>query len=166
LLQAMPQVLAGHPEAVLVIVGKGDYADHLKRLAWRLGLTDAVIFTGGVPQAILPSFYAAASVFAGPSRSRYGGLEVEGFGIVYLEAQASGLPVVVGRSGGSPEALQDGRTGLLVDGTDPTVVASAINQLLTDPIKAKAMGQTGRAWVQSKWTWESRAALLQELLAV
>ena len=165
LLRAMPQILAAQPDAVALIVGRGPYSDRLKALAWRLCLNDSVIFTGGVPLADLPAFYAAAQVFAGPSRTRLGGLEVEGFGIVFLEAQASGVPVVVGRSGGTPEALRDGETGLLVDGTEPSQVASAIVQLLADPAKAKVMGLTGRVWVEGNCDWDQRAATLIDLLS-
>jgi len=165
LLRAMPQILDAQPEAMALIVGRGPYSDRLKALAWRLCLNDSVIFTGGVPLADLPAFYAAAQVFAGPSRSRLGGLEVEGFGIVFLEAQASGVPVVVGRSGGTPEALRHGETGLLVDGTEPSQVAAAIVQLLADPAKAKVMGLTGRVWVEGNCDWDQRAATLIDLLS-
>ena len=165
LLRAMPSILAAHPDAVALIVGRGTYTDRLKIMAWRLCLNDSVIFTGGVSADLMPALYAAAQVFAGPSRSRLGGLEVEGFGLVFLEAQASGKPVVVGRSGGTPEALRDGETGLLVDGSQPAAVAGAIIQLLSDPNRAQAMGQAGLSWVEAEWDWDQRAATLIGLLS-
>ncbi|MCL2803168.1 MAG: glycosyltransferase family 4 protein [Micrococcales bacterium] len=164
LIKAMPRILQRQPEAVLLIVGTGPQSDHLKRLAYRLGLIDSVIITGGVPFEQLPSYFAAANVFAGPSRSRLGGLEVEGFGLVYLEAQASGVPAVVGNSGGTPEAVLDGQTGWLVNGKDPGEVAASIIQLLDDPDEAQAMGQAGHRWAQAQWDWGQRYDTLVTLL--
>ena len=89
-----------------------------------------------------------------PSRSRLAGLEVEGLGIVYLEASSCALPVIAGRSGGAPDAVQEGVTGFSVDGTSTLEVAEAIIRVLDDPVKAKAMGQAGRRWVIEKWRWE------------
>ena len=100
-----------------------------------------------------------------PCRTRLGGLEVEGLGIVYLEASASGLPVVAGRSGGAPDAVLEGRTGHVVDGTSQGEVAHAVGELLADPVRARAMGEAGRAWVQEQWRWDVLAERLRGLLA-
>jgi phosphatidylinositol alpha-1,6-mannosyltransferase len=104
-------------------------------------------------------------VFALPCRTRGGGLDVEGLGIVCLEAAATGLPVVAGESGGAPETVQEGRTGHVVDGRDAAAVASVVAGLLADPDRARAMGAAGRAWMQQEWTWPARVARLRALLA-
>jgi phosphatidylinositol alpha-1,6-mannosyltransferase len=100
-----------------------------------------------------------------PCRTRRGGLDVEGLGMVYLEAAACGLPVVAGTSGGAPEAVQDGVTGHVVEPRSPEAVATAITGLLDDPAKARAMGAAGRAWVERRWSWRTTAATFDRLLA-
>jgi phosphatidylinositol alpha-1,6-mannosyltransferase len=124
-----------------------------------------VVFTGSVPWAELPAHYDAGDVFAMPCRTRRGGLEVEGLGIVYLEASATGLPVVAGRSGGSPDAVLEGESGYVVDGTSVAEVADAVGGLLADPERAAVMGAAGRAWVEKEWRWDVLAGRLRELLA-
>jgi len=123
------------------------------------------VFTGAVPSRDLPGHYAAGDVFAMPCRTRRRGLDVEGLGIVFLEAAATGLPVVAGDSGGAPDAVLDGDTGHVVDGRDVAAVARAIAGLFTDPARAAEMGARGRRWVEQDWTWERQAALLGQLLA-
>jgi len=103
-------------------------------------------------------------VFAMPWRERLGGLDVEGLGMVFLEAAACGLPVIAGRSGGSTDAVIDGENGLLVDGDSVEAVASAVADLLCDPARAAAMGERGRAWVAEAWSWESTVADLERML--
>jgi len=161
LIQAWPKVLADSPEAVLLVVGDGPYRKRLERMA---SLTKQVIFAGSVPWADLPAYYDAADVFAMPCRTRRGGLDVEGLGIVYLEASATGLPVVGGDSGGAPDAILDGETGYVVRGGDVAAAAARISELLTDPAKARAMGEKGLAWVNREWRWELAAARLQAIL--
>jgi phosphatidyl-myo-inositol dimannoside synthase len=151
------------PEAALLLVGGGPF------LASLLGLAagsppGSVVFAGKVPEQQLPSYYAACDVFAMPCRSRWGGLEVEGFGIVFLEAAAAGKPVVAGRSGGAEEAVADEVTGLLVEGREPKAVALAVARLLSDRAVAKRMGEAGRARVESDFTWDRQAARLAEIL--
>jgi phosphatidylinositol alpha-1,6-mannosyltransferase len=99
-----------------------------------------------------------------PSRSRLAGLEVEGLGIVYLEASSCGLPVIAGSSGGAPDAVIDGVTGFVVDGTDNQQIAKAAIELLNNPEKAKAMGMAGRQWIIDNWRWEIWSARFNELL--
>src|SRR5207253_7872594 len=132
----------GVPDAVLVIVGSGPYETRLRRLAEELA-PDAVRFVGEVSDDELPSYYAVGDVFAMPCRSRLGGMEVEGWGNVFIEAAACGRPVVAGNSGGAPEAVDDGVTGLVVDGGHPGAVAEAVGGLLADPDRARAMGKAG-----------------------
>jgi phosphatidyl-myo-inositol dimannoside synthase len=164
LLRAWPAVLRRFPEAVLLIVGDGPYAADLRRLAARTGIDGSVRFTGAVPQAELPAHYAAGDVFSMPCRTRRGGLDVEGLGIVYLEASAAGLPVVGGDSGGAPDAILDGETGYVVGGRDVSGLAARLTALLDDPAGARAMGEKGRAWVERDWSWDAAAARLHSLI--
>ncbi len=164
LLRAWPAVLSRFPEAALLVVGGGPYAADLRRLAASAGIAGSVRFTGPVPQAELPAHYAAGDVFAMPCRTRRGGLDVEGLGIVYLEASAAGLPVVGGDSGGAPDAILDGETGYVVGGRDVTALAGRLTALLADPAAARAMGDKGRAWVERDWSWDAAAARLLALI--
>jgi phosphatidyl-myo-inositol dimannoside synthase len=165
LIRAWPQVRAAVPDAALLLVGGGPYAGRLQRLAGRLGVAGSVIFTGSVPWPELPSYYDAGDVFAMPCRTRRHGLDVEGLGIVYLEASATGLPVIGGDSGNAPDAIRDGETGYVVAGRSPAGVADRLVHLLTDPVGARAMGEKGLAWVDQEWRWDLVARRLQEILA-
>jgi phosphatidylinositol alpha-1,6-mannosyltransferase len=164
LIRAWPQVRAAVPDAALLLVGGGPYAGRLQRLAGRAGVTGSVIFTGPVPWPELPSYYDAGDVFAMPCRTRRHGLDVEGLGIVYLEASATGLPVIGGDSGNAPDAIRDGETGYVVAGRSPADVADRLVYLLTDPVGARAMGEKGLAWVDQEWRWDLVARRLQEIL--
>jgi phosphatidyl-myo-inositol dimannoside synthase len=159
LIRALPLVRRRVPDVVLVIVGSGPYETRLHRLAEEHA-PDAVRFVGQVTDAELPSYYAAGDVFAMPCRSRLGGMEVEGWGNVFLEAAACGKPVVVGDSGGAREALVDGETGLLVDGRDAPAVADALSTLLLDPGAAAKLGDAGRERVLRSHTWPRIADVL------
>jgi phosphatidylinositol alpha-1,6-mannosyltransferase len=171
LIRAWPRVLAAAPGEtgsggpVLLLVGDGPYRAELERLAQRTGVSRSVVFTGAVALAELPAHYAAGNVFAMPCRTRRGGLDVEGLGIVYLEASASGLPVVGGDSGGAPDAILDGETGYVVPGRDTGGVASRIAELLADPAGAAAMGEKGAAWVDREWQWDLVARRLWQILS-
>nr|WP_239135098.1 glycosyltransferase family 4 protein [Streptomyces sp. SID12488] len=164
LILAMPRILAVEPETVLLIVGGGPYGRELRKLAHETGVADSVRFTGPVPWAELPAHYGAGDVFAMPCRTRRGGLDVEGLGIVYLEASATGLPVVAGDSGGAPDAVLDGETGWVVRGTSVEEAADRITVLLGDAELRARMGERGRAWVEEKWRWDLLAEELKALL--
>ncbi|MGX2997714.1 glycosyltransferase family 4 protein [Streptomyces sp. JNUCC 64] len=164
LIEAMPRVLAAVPDAVLLVVGGGPYEKDLRRLAVSAGVADSVRFTGSVPWSELPAHYGAGDVFAMPCRTRRGGLDVEGLGIVYLEASATGLPVIAGDSGGAPDAVLDGETGWVVRGGRPEEAADRIVTLLGDPELRRRMGERGRAWVEERWRWDLLAERLRELL--
>ncbi|MFI5682545.1 glycosyltransferase family 4 protein [Streptomyces sp. NPDC051636] len=164
LIRAMPRILAAEPDAVLLIVGGGPYEKDLRRLARDSGVGDSVRFTGAVPWSELPAHYGAGDVFAMPCRTRRGGLDVEGLGIVYLEASATGLPVVAGDSGGAPDAVLDGETGWVVRGGSPDEAAERITALLGDTGLRRRMGERGRQWVEEKWRWDLLAEKLRTLL--
>jgi len=164
LIRAMPVVRRLLPEAVLVIVGDGPARSQLESLAAGAP-AGSIVFVGEVPDRELPAHYAAADVFAMPCRSRFGGLEVEGFGIVFLEAAATGRAVVAGRSGGAAEAMVDEETGLLVESREPKATALAIARLLLDPQLRARMGAAGRARVEAHFTWDGRAEQLATILA-
>ncbi|MFJ6698717.1 glycosyltransferase family 4 protein [Streptomyces sp. NPDC091272] len=164
LIEAMPQILRAVPDAVLLIVGGGPYEQDLRKLARETGVGDSVRFTGAVPWAELPAHYGAGDVFAMPCRTRRGGLDVEGLGIVYLEASATGLPVVAGDSGGAPDAVLEGESGWVVRGGDPAACAERVVTLLQDPDLRRRMGARGREWVEEKWRWDLLAEKLKTLL--
>jgi len=164
LIRAWPGVRSAIPGARLLLVGDGPYGRDLRRLAARVGVTDAVTFTGSVPASELPGYYAAGDVFAMPCRTRRGGLDVEGLGIVYLEASAAGLPVIGGDSGGAPDAILDGETGYVVPGRGVTALTERITGLLADPARAAAMGRHGLAWAEQEWDWSRVAGRLDAVL--
>jgi phosphatidyl-myo-inositol dimannoside synthase len=167
LIRAMPDVLRVAPDAALLIVGGGPYRRELERLVAAAGVpAGTVVFTGEVPRDELPASYAAGDVFAMPCRTRWGGLEVEGFGIVYLEAAATARAVIAGRSGGAAEAIVDEKTGTLVESTEPKAVALAMVSLLDDRPKAERYGRAGRRRVEESFTADAQAARLTDILAV
>lgn len=164
LIEALPSIRQRVDGAALVIVGGGPYLAALRRLAERHGVSEHVTFTGGVPAAELPGYHAMADLFAMPCRTRGAGLDVEGLGIVFLEASASGVPVVAGRSGGAPETVRHNKTGLVVDGRSVDQVVTAVTRILADPDLAAVMGAAGRDWVTAHWRWDTLAARLGNLL--
>jgi phosphatidylinositol alpha-1,6-mannosyltransferase len=155
LVRALPVIRERVPGAALLLVGDGPDRDRLRRSA-----DDNVIFAGAVATEELPAYYAAGDVFAMPCRTRGRGLDVEGLGLVYLEASATGLPVVAGRSGGAPETVRDGVTGHLT-GTD---LAGLVGGLLADPDAAARLGSAGREWMSTAWRWDDRATRLAALI--
>ena len=166
LLEAWPSVREQVPGAALLLVGGGPYRGRLTASVDRLGLADDVVLTGSVEASDLPGYFAAGDVFAMPCRTRNGGLDVEGLGIVYLEASASGLPVVAGDSGGAPDAVVPGRTGYVVPGGDAAALARRLVALLSDHDLASRLGAAGREWVLEEWQWESQASRLAGLLGM
>ncbi len=164
LIAAMPRILAQVPDAVLLIVGGGPYAKALRRLADETGVAGSVRFTGAVPWEELPAHYGAGDVFAMPCRTRRGGLDVEGLGIVYLEASATGLPVVAGDSGGAPDTVLEGETGWVVAAGPPRRRRSGSSRCSRTPPSAAAWASRGRTWVEERWRWDLLADRLQHLL--
>ncbi|MEY3185687.1 MAG: hypothetical protein RIR58_423 [Actinomycetota bacterium] len=154
LIEALPKVLESIPNAALVLVGEGPYRKQLDALVKKYDLGNHVFFIGRINFAELPSYICMGDVFAMPSRSRLFGLEVEGLGIVYLEASSCGLPVIGGASGGAPDAVIDGETGFVVDGNDLNVISTQIVKLLGDVKLRQKMGERGREWAIESWRWE------------
>lgn len=154
LVEAMPEILKRFPDATLVFIGEGPHRAHLDTLVKSNNVEKSVRFIGRIQYAQLPEYIALGDVFAMPSRSRFFGLEVEGLGIVYLEASACGLPVIAGASGGAPDAVRDGETGFVVDGNNIDEIAERIIQLLADHNLREVMGKAGRQWVLDEWRWE------------
>ena len=168
LIAAMSTVVRTHPDTVLLIVGAGPLASKLRAQAAPLG--SSVVFTGRVPYDELPAYTAVADIAGLPARSRLGGLDVEGLGIVLLEAAAMGLPTIAADTGGVPDALVPGTTGLLLPAlTDEraqvAALAEAIVTLLDDAGLRSRLGEQGRRWVEQHWSWDVPARTLANLLA-
>jgi phosphatidylinositol alpha-1,6-mannosyltransferase len=165
LIKAWPSVRARTDcDPLLMLIGDGPYRSNLDRLVRETGVADSVLFTGPVSWDDLPRYYDAGNVFAMPCRTRRAGLDVEGLGIVYLEASATGLPVIGGDSGGAPDAILEGETGYVVPGRDEEALASRLVELLSDPAGAAAMGDKGQAWIDREWTWDLVVDRLQQIL--
>ena len=165
LIKAMPEVLKQFPKSKLLLVGTGNYKKRLEKLVRNLKVQDSVIFTGRVAHELLPAYYRLGDIFAAPCRSRYGGLEVEGLGIVYLEASACGVPVIAGKSGGAPDAVLDGETGILVNGRDHLEISGALIKLLADEKLRAQMGTAGRVWMEQLWSWEGIGTRFEEIIS-
>lgn len=159
LIRVLPRVRQRVPGAQLVIVGEGPYARRLHAMAEGV---DGVRFTGRVSDDDLCRIVAAADVFAMPVRTRGGGLDVEGLGIVFLEAQACEVPVVAGDSGGAPETVTD-HSGVVVDKNDDALVAALV-RLLRDPLLRESMGEAGRRHVQREFSWQVLGERCEKLL--
>jgi phosphatidylinositol alpha-1,6-mannosyltransferase len=164
LIRSMRRIHRKVPDAMLLIVGSGPDEARLRRLSEEAP-SGSVVFAGQISEAELPGYYAVGDVFAMPCRTRLAGLEVEGWGNVFVEASACARPIVVGDSGGARETLVDGETGLLVDGRDLGDVADAVVDLLDDPALARKMGEAGRSRVLQLHTWPRIASRLGEWLA-
>lgn len=160
LIEAAARLRAGGIPVELILVGKGRTEDLLRKLAERHEVPTR--FEVDVPWESLPGLYREMAVFAMPAKSRWLGLEVEGLGIVYLEAAASGLPVVAGDSGGAPEAIIPGVTGYIAPDVDS--LEDALRRVLADRRAAVEMGARGRAWVEAEHTWERVAARVKNAL--
>ncbi|GAB3940509.1 glycosyltransferase family 4 protein [Corynebacterium tapiri] len=163
LIEALPTIRESVPDAQLVLVGEGAYLTRLRGLARRKAVTEAVHFLGALERGAMRDVLATADLFAMPARTRVGGLDVEGLGIVYLEAQACGVPVIAGSSGGAPETVTS-QSAVVVDGHDVAGLARAITTVLLDAPLRATMGQAGREHVEQHWTWEQKGQQLRSIL--
>jgi len=164
LIDALPLISQKIPNVHLLLVGEGPYRAELEKRSVALSVRDRITFIGRVQHSELPEYICAGDIFAMPSRSRLAGLEVEGLGIVYLEASACGLPVIGGTSGGAPDAVLEGETGFSVDGTSAPAIAEAAIRLLSNVEYAEKLGAQGREWIVKEWRWEIWAEKFQTLL--
>lgn len=164
LIKSMPQILSRVPDAHLLLIGQGPYREHLQELVRKHRLESSVTFVGRIEYKDLPMYLCAGEIFAMPSRSRLMGLEVEGLGIVYLEASSCGLPVLAGSSGGAPDAVVQNITGLVVDGTNHEQIATAAIELLNNSSASQLMGAAGRQWIVENWRWEIWSKEFEDLL--
>jgi phosphatidyl-myo-inositol dimannoside synthase len=163
-IRALPRLREIVPEVVYVIVGQGSHRIQLENLAMRFGVRDRVVFAGCVSVEDLPDIYALADVFVMPSREQLDVCDVEGFGLVFLEASACAKPVIGGRSGGIPDAIVDGVTGLMVDPHDAEDIANALARVLCNSDLATRWGRQGRTWVVKSFGWARVADQVQEIL--
>lgn len=164
LIEGLPEILTHVPDTHLLFIGEGPHKEYLVKRAKELNVFEAITFIGRIQYADLPRYICVGDIFAMPSRSRLAGLEVEGLGIVYLEASACGLAVIGGTSGGAPDAVLEAETGFAVDGTSPHDVAVAAIRLLEDSELAARMGARGRQWIIDEWRWDIWSARFNELL--
>jgi len=162
-LRALPRLRETVPDVTYLIIGEGSYRPQLENLAIALGVRNHVVFAGRLAKG-LPDIYALADVFVMPSREQLQECDIEGFGLVFLEASACAKPVVGGRSGGIPDAVADGLTGMLVDPHDSEEIANALVRLLTDEEFATRLGQQGRSWVLERFTWDGVGDKVQGIL--
>lgn len=164
LIESMPEIIKTIDDVHLLLIGEGPYKQELEKRIKNLGLANRVTFVGRVQYADLPRYICVGDVFAMPSRSRLAGLEVEGLGIVYLEASACGLPVIGGVSGGAPDAVLQGETGFSVDGRSAHEVSQALVRVLADKELAQRLGARGRQWVIEQWQWQIWSERFNQLL--
>lgn len=165
-IESLPALLESCPNLQYQIGGQGPDLDRLQSLVNQLQLSSAVQFLGYLPDEQLPDIYRAADIFVMPSREAAQNTSVEGFGIVFLEASASGLPIVATHSGGIPEAVLDGKTGLLVQPDNVSELKKALASLIDSPQKREELGQNGRRWVEESMNWDQTAAKLAKALQI
>lgn len=161
-LRALPAVIKTHPKLKYLIVGDGPERRHLEKAASELGLGACVRFTGDVPNYRVGDFYRAADIFCLVNQEDETG-DIESFGMVFVEAGASGKPVVGGRSGGTAQSILDGRSGILCEPGNPLQLAELLNLLISRPDLSKTMGETGLARARRDFCWDSRAEQLSEV---
>ena len=166
LVEALPMIKEHFPDVLLVFIGEGPHRKVLDQLAAKHGVSENILIIGRIDYSELPQYISLGDLFAMPCRSRLFGLEVEGLGIVYLEASACGLPVVAGDSGGAPDAVIEGETGFVVNGNDRAAISARIIELLSDSEKSAAMGARGREWVNQEWNWKIWSERFNQVLGM
>lgn len=164
LIRAFPEVLLSHPDAHLLIVGGGPDFDRLRKMTDEAGLQCSVTLAGPQTWDRIPSYLAAADIFALPTRTRFLGTETEGLPLVYVEAAAAGLPLIGADVGGVGDAVRPGETGLMVDGSDVKQTAGAILRLLDDPDESRRLGANAREMVLREFSWDSVYAVYRKAL--
>ena len=160
-IKALSLIMKSHPDIKYLIVGSGEELESLQLLAKEQSVQDNVIFTGRIPDEERSAYYAACDIFIMPNRQI--GADIEGFGIVFLEAGAAGKPVIGGKSGGTGEAIQEGVTGMRVEGDNVEEIAAAVIDLLANSKKAHVMGEQGRLRVKTAFSWDSIVARTRQV---
>jgi len=163
LIRAMPDVLKAFPHTKLLIVGEGDLRDQLQRLSFQLHLQDAISFTGSIPHEELPSYFASADIFIGPSIVAESG-DTEGLGVVFLEALAAGCAVVASNVGGISDVIIHEKTGLLVEQKNPNQIAQAIIRLIEDDNLRKRLIENGQQHVENNFDWDKIGKRFHDLI--
>ena len=164
LIRALPRILKSIPDACYLIIGSGPAKPMLEELAFSMGVPGNLIFLENVKDDELPSMYGMCDVFVMPSRADLGACDVEGFGIVYLEANACGKPVIAGKSGGIADAVVDGETGILVPPDSPETLAESICRVLTHEEDAEKLGQQGRERAIRDFSWDAIANRVDRIM--
>lgn len=162
-IRALPGIMQKFPNVRYIIVGEGEERDHLERLAEEKGVTGKVVFAGNISDKDLPGFYAMCDVFVMPNREIAG--DIEGFGMVFLEANAAGKPVIGGESGGTSESIRNGETGFRINGEDLDELTERILHLLASPEMATQLGREGQRWVCRELSWEAVAERTHQVVA-
>ncbi|MFA5076552.1 MAG: glycosyltransferase family 4 protein [Patescibacteria group bacterium] len=162
-IRALPKILATVPETAYLIVGDGQNKENLLELTKQLDLEENVLFTGFITDQELPAYYQIADLFIMPSRN-INNYDVEGFGLVYLEANSFGKPTISGDQGGEAEAVVNGQTGFQINPTDITKISEQVVSLLTNNDLTEKIGEQGRRWAKN-FSWEIEAKKLEKLLS-
>jgi phosphatidylinositol alpha-1,6-mannosyltransferase len=162
-IRSLPNIKRRIPNVAYMIVGSGDEDTYLRDLAAALGVADCVVFVGSIRDDERAAYYSACDLFVMPNRKI--DEDIEGFGMVFLEAGAAAKPVIGGISGGTGEAIQNGITGLRVDGENVEAISEAIVDLASNTERALAMGVNGRHWVDSEFRWDSVVERTRQLTA-
>jgi phosphatidylinositol alpha-1,6-mannosyltransferase len=164
LIYIFPQVVEKVKKPVmLVVAGDGPEATHLKQLAVQSGVKEKIIFTGQVTDEQLAELFQRCQLFVLPTREEAGG-DVEGFGIVFLEANTFGKPVIGGKSGGVPDAVVDGLNGYLIEPTNLDMLLKAVVKLVEHPEVAERLGEQGKKRVVEQFDWQTNVQLLAKHL--
>ena len=164
LVKAMPAILRRHSRAQLLIVGGGPDLPKLRRLSEELGVSGSVTLTGPRPWDEIPGYYCAGNVFALPTAPKFLGTETEGLPLVFVEAAATGIPLVGGKAGGVHDAVRDGETGYVVDGESVTETAAALLRILNDPSLAARLGSAARRMAEKEFDWDHVASNYRQTL--
>lgn len=161
-IKSLKKIILNIPDIVYIIIGEGPEENNLKKLVKEFGLEENVVFAGVVPQKDIGQYYSACDLFIMASQEIKESGEIEGFGIVYLEANACGKPVIGGRTGGTIDAIIDGETGILLNPKSEEEISQAIIKLLSDVVYAKRLGENGRKRVENELTWDKIAERIKK----
>lgn len=162
-IRAIAKLKDQFPQILYAIIGDGNYREELEFLVQGLEVENNVLFLGKLNDTQVKEWYTRCDMFAMPSRQLENG-DVEGFGIVFLEANSFGKPVIAGNSGGIPDAVVDGETGFLVDPLDAEMIADSIERLLLDKTLAQKMGEKGRERTHAEFRWDVQASKLRAII--